>query len=178
MKSRARPARRAEAIGELMAERTVPARPKARVEGVVVRELAEEVLAYDLETHRAVCLNGAAASVWRLCDGRRTPADIRRELEKTAAGAVPEEFVWLALEQLGRDGLLEARVARPPALAGLSRREMIRRVGLAAAVTLPAVASIVAPTPADAASCLPQGATCAESAQCCSGLTCIGSVCT
>jgi hypothetical protein len=91
---------------------------------------------------------------------------------------VPEEFVWLALEQLGRDGLLEERVARPEALAGLSRRELIRRVGLAAAVTLPAVASIVAPTPADAASCLPQGAACNESAQCCGGLVCAGNVCT
>jgi hypothetical protein len=161
-----------------MAERTVAPRPKARVEGVVVRELAEEVLAYDLETHKAVCLNSAAAAVWRLCDGRRTADDIRRALEKSAVGAVPEEFVWLALEQLGRDGLLEARVARPPALAGLSRRELIRRVGLAATVTLPAVASIIAPTPADAASCLPQGAACNESAQCCGGLVCAGNVCT
>jgi hypothetical protein len=90
---------------------------------------------------------------------------------------VPEEFVWLALEQLGGDGLLEARVRRPPALAGLSRRELIRRVGLAA-VALPAVASIVAPTPADAASCLPQGAACNETAQCCGGLVCAGNVCT
>ena len=159
-----------------MAERTVPARPRARVEGVVVRELAEEVLVYDLDTHKAVCLNGAAASVWRLCDGRRTPADIRRAVEKTAGGAVPEEFVWLALEQLGRDGLLDARVPRPEALAGLSRRELIRRVGLAAAVALPAVASIVAPTPAQAASCLPTGAACTDGAQCCSTV-CTGNAC-
>jgi hypothetical protein len=152
-----------------MGERTVAAGPRARAEGVVVRELDEEVLVYDLGTHRAVCLNGAAAAVWRLCDGRRTPDDIRRALEQTNAGAVPEEFVWLALEQLGRDGLLDARApARPPALAGLSRREMIRRVGLAAAVALPAVAAIVAPTPAQAASCLPTGAACSDGAQCCS----------
>jgi hypothetical protein len=162
-----------------MGERTSAARPKARAEGVVVRELAEEVLVYDLDTHKAVCLNGAAAAVWRLCDGRRTPADIRRALEKTDVGAVPEEFVWLALEQLGKDGLLDARApARPPALAGLSRREMIRRVGLAAAVALPAVAAIVAPTPADAASCLPSGSTCSESGQCCQGSVCSGNQCT
>ena len=162
-----------------MRERTVTPRPKARAEGVVVRELGEEVLAYDLETHRAVCLNGAAAEVWRLCDGRRTPDDIRRALARTAHGAVPEEFVWLALEQLGRDRLLEARVpTRPAALAGLSRREMIRRVGLAAGLALPAVASIVAPTPADAASCVPSGGPCADSAQCCQGSTCVGDTCT
>ena len=160
-----------------MGERTVAARPKARAEGVVVRELDGEVLVYDLDTHRAVCLNASAAAVWRLCDGRRTPSDIRRALGK--ADAVPEEFVWLALEQLGRDGLLDARLpARPASLAGLSRREMIRRVGLAAAVALPAVASIVAPTPADAASCLPSGAPCQDTAQCCQGSVCSGGNCT
>jgi Coenzyme PQQ synthesis protein D (PqqD) len=162
-----------------MGERTVAARPKARAEGVVVRELDGEVLVYDLDTHKAVCLNASAAAVWRLCDGWRTPSDIRRALAKTDAGAVPEEFVWLALEQLGRDGLLDARLpARPEALAGLSRRELIRRVGLAAAVALPAVASIVAPTPADAASCLPSGAPCQDSAQCCQGSVCSGGQCT
>jgi hypothetical protein len=157
-----------------MAERTAPARPKARREGVVVRELPDEVLVYDLETHKAVCLNSTAAAVWRLCDGRRTASDIRRTLEKSAGGAVPEEIVWLALEQLGRDKLLDARPPRPVELAGLSRREMIRRVGLAAAVALPAVASIIAPTPAQAASCLPSGATCSDSAQCCSGACAVG----
>jgi hypothetical protein len=161
-----------------MRERTDPAKPLARAEGFVVRELAEEVLVYDLETHKAVCLNSTAAAVWRLCDGRRTAADITRALAKAAGGAVPEELVWLALEQLGKDQLLEARARRPAALAGVSRREMIRRVGLTAAIALPAIASIVAPTSADAASCLPQGAGCSESAQCCAGLNCIGNACT
>lgn len=151
-----------------MGERTVPARPKARAEGVVVRELPDEMLVYDLDTHRAVCLNSTAAAVWRLCDGRRSAEDIRRALEKSAGGAIPEELVWLALEQLGKDKLLDARVPRPAALAGISRRELIRRVGLAAAVALPAVASIVAPTPAQAASCLPTGSACTDGAQCCS----------
>jgi hypothetical protein len=161
-----------------MRERTAQAKPKARTEGVVVRELAEEVLVYDLDTHKAVCLNSTAAEVWRLCDGRRTADDIRRTLEKSADGPVPEEFVWLALEQLGRDRLLDARVQRPAQLVGITRREMIRRVGLTAAIAVPVIASIVAPTPADAASCLPQGAACQESAQCCSGLNCIGNTCT
>ncbi len=151
-----------------MAERTAPAKPRARAEGVVVRDLPDELLVYDLKTHRAVCLNSTAAAVWRLCDGRRTADDIRRTLEKSAGGAVPEELVWLALEQLGRDKLLDARPTRPAELAGLSRREMMRRVGLAAAVALPAVASIVAPTRAQAASCLPTGSSCNDGAECCS----------
>lgn len=160
-----------------MAERTVPAGPRARAERMVVRELPDEVLVYDLDTHRAVCLNSTAAEVWRLCDGRRTPADIREALEKSSGGHVPEELVWLALEQLGRDNLLDACPPRPVGLAGLSRRDMIKRVGLAAALTLPAVSSIVAPTPAEASSCLPAGASCSTTAQCCSGLVCDGGKC-
>ena len=159
-----------------MGERTSPTRPKARAEGLVVRELAKEVLVYDLDTHRAVCLNSTAATVWRLCDGRRTAADIRKALEKSAVGSVPDEVVWLGLEQLDKDRLLDARPTRPAELAGISRREMIRRVGLAAAVALPVVASIVAPTPAQASSCLPSGAACSTGAQCCS-TTCTGSQC-
>lgn len=152
-----------------MAERTVPARPSARAEGVVVRELPDEVLVYDLDTHRAVCLNSTAAQVWRLCDGRRTTADIRKALEKSSGGPVPVELVWLALEQLGRDRLLDARPPRPAELAGLSRRELIKRVGLAAAVALPLVSSIVAPTAVEAAaSCLPSGTPTTDCAKCCS----------
>jgi len=159
-----------------MSERTVPARPRARAEGVVVRELPEEVLVYDLDTHKAVCLNSTAAAVWRLCDGRRTASDIRRSLEKSSGGVVPEELVWLALEQLGRDQLLDARVMRPAELVGLSRRELIKRVVLATVIAIPAVASIVAPTPAQASSCLPSGASCGTGTQCCS-TTCSNGAC-
>ncbi|MDT7809143.1 MAG: hypothetical protein QOJ70_2956 [Acidobacteriota bacterium] len=160
-----------------MAERTVPANPLARVDGVVVRELPDEVLIYDLDTHKAVCLNSTAAEVWRLCDGRRTASDIRKMLEKSAKASVPEELVWLALEQLGKDHLLVERVSRPSALVGVSRREMIKRVGLTAAITLPVVASIVAPRAADAASCRPSGAPCTDSAQCCQGSLCVSGTC-
>ena len=160
-----------------MRERTVQTKPKARAERLVVRELAEEVLVYDLDTHKAVCLNSAAAADWRLCDGRRTASDIRRALEKSANGTVPEELVWLALEQLGTDKLLDARVRRPAELDGITRREMMRRVGLTAAIAVPVIASIVAPTAADAASCIPQGGACQDSAQCCGGLNCVGNTC-
>lgn len=163
-----------------MPERTPQAtKPKARAEGLVVRDLPDEVLVYDLDTHKAVCLNSTAAQIWRLCDGRRTPAGIRQALEKTAKGAVPDEVVWLALEQLGRDGLLDARPPeRPPALAGITRREMIRRAGLTAAVAIPAVAAIVAPTAVEAAaSCLTSGTPTSDCARCCSGACTSEGVC-
>ena len=45
-------------------------RPLARKRGLVVRELPEEVLVYDLDTHKALCLNRTAALVWKCCDGQ------------------------------------------------------------------------------------------------------------
>ncbi len=143
--------------------------PHARSEGLVVRELPGEVLVYDLERHKAICLNRTAAVVWKHCDGRTDAAGIARRVGKELGQTVAEDVVWLALDQLGRDNLLRERAAQPVELAGMSRRELMRRAGIAAAVALPVVSSIVAPTAAQASSCLPPGAACTTGAQCCSG---------
>jgi hypothetical protein len=148
--------------------------PLARTEGLVVRELPDEVLVYDLETHKAMCLNRSAALVWKLCDGRRDVRGILRAMRSELGEPVAEEVIWLALERLSLDGLLAERVRRPAKLAGLSRRDVMKKIGLAAAVTLPVVTAIVAPTTAEAASCLPTGAACTTSAQCCSGVCTTG----
>ena len=151
-------------------------RPLARGEGLVVRELEEEVLVYDLERHRAVCLNRAAACVWRRCDGRTDTARLARALGAEVGASVGEEAVWLALEQLARENLLAGAVRRPASAPPVTRRELIRRLGLAAAAALPLVTSIVAPTPAQAASPLGSGQPCTSSAQCASGV-CSGGFC-
>ncbi|MCA1593965.1 MAG: PqqD family protein [Acidobacteria bacterium] len=95
-----------------MEERNGHTRPRARADNLVVRELPDEVLVYDLERHRAVCLNRTAALVWKHCDGRRDAAGIARHLRGQLPEAMPEELVWLALERLGREHLLCERVKR------------------------------------------------------------------
>ena len=40
-------------------------KPRARTEGLVVTELPDELLVYDLERHRAYCLNPTAALVFK-----------------------------------------------------------------------------------------------------------------
>jgi len=112
-----------------MDERSRTPRPKARAANLVVRELPEEVLVYDLERHRAVCLNRTAAFVWKRCDGRMSVGALSRMLAGELRVPVREELVWLALEQLGRDRLLEERIARPAALPRMSRRELMRGLG-------------------------------------------------
>lgn len=145
-------------------------RPLARADGLVVRELADEVLVYDLERHRAVCLNRAAALVWRACDGRSGVEALARKLSRDLGEPFTEELVWHALEQLGRDRLLSGPAPRPTAAHRVSRRELLKRAGAGAAVALPLVTSILAPTTAQAASCLPSGSPCTAPAECCSGL--------
>jgi len=143
--------------------------PLARKRSLIVEELADETLVYDLESHRAHCLNRAAALVWRQCDGRRSVEEIAEKLRREfPAGADGEVVVRFALEQLAKFKLLEASVGKQVSVkTGLTRREMMRRLGLAAAVTLPLVNSIVAPTPAQAATCVPTGGACTSSSQCC-----------
>lgn len=142
--------------------------PRARTEGLLIREVGGEVLIYDPERHRATCLNSAAALVWRRCDGRTTVAGLARLLPGELDAPLAEAAVWHTLERLGRENLLRERVSGPPGRAALSRRDLVRRLGVAAA--LPLITSILAPTAKAAASCLPSGAACTSPVECCSQL--------
>lgn len=157
-----------------MNERTKERPPKARTNGLIVRELADEVLVYDLDRDKAHCLNQGAAAVWKLCDGQTTAASMAQLLEKTIDSKVSEEFVGLALEELGRGHLLDEM---PTSARRMSRREAVRRIGLGAAIALPIVISITAPTAAEAGTCTVSGGFCNTGAQCCSGTCLVNNTC-
>jgi hypothetical protein len=151
--------------------------PRARKDGLIVQKLPDETLVYDLERDRAHCLNQTAAIVWQHCDGQSSAKEIARALKDKTKQPVDERLVWLAIEQLGRNHLLKETPALPRHLTGINRRELVRALGLTAAVAIPVVASIIAPLPAQAATCLPPGASCTSSAECCSGLCQVGGTC-
>ena len=142
--------------------------PQARSNGIVVEELADEVLIYDLNRDRAHCLNQTAANVWKLCDGKSSPAEIASRLGAELEPAAAQEVVWAAVEQLSRAGLLEKKLKRPT--ADISRRDVMKKLALAAAIGVPVVTSVVAPKAIHAATCRPSGDMCGSSAQCCSGV--------
>ena len=50
--------------------------PVARKENLVIQEMPEEVLVYDMDTNKAHCLNRTAAFVWKSCDGKNSVAPI------------------------------------------------------------------------------------------------------
>ncbi len=148
--------------------------PLARKEGLVVQKLPDEVLVYDLDAHKAHCLNQTAALVWEQCDGNKSVSDIAHRIGTELNAKVNDDVVFLALDQLGKDNLLEKRVALPIDMTQISRRELLRRVGLATAVALPVIISIMSPTAANAVTCIPSGAACSPTVVCCSTLATCG----
>ncbi len=153
------------------------ARPLARKDNLIVRELPDETLVYDLDNNKAHCLNQTAARIWQHCDGQTSISELAAHLTPDGvATAAHEQVVWLALKQLTKDHLLATAIAPPAALSGLNRRQMIRTLGLTAAIALPVVTTILAPTPAQAVTCLPTGASCTDGAQCCNHI-CTGGTC-
>jgi hypothetical protein len=146
--------------------------PRARVD-CLSREFGGEVLVYDLQRDVGHCLNSTAAATWKLCDGNSSPSQIARTLSRQFSARVDEAVVLFALDQLADAHLL---VEPEVSIERLSRRVAIRRIGIAAAIALPLVTSIVAPTPAQAASCLHNLQPCTSNGQCCSNL-CVANHC-
>jgi hypothetical protein len=63
----------------------------------------------------------------------------------------------LALQSLRKANLIEEKAVDVREKPTVSRRELMKTLGKAAAITLPVVTSIVAPEAAQAASCIPNG---------------------
>lgn len=149
--------------------------PVARKEGLVIQETAEEVLVYDLTNNKAHCLNQTAAFVWRSCNGNNSIPEISKLFEREVGSAVHEDLIWLAIDQLNEKNLLDAELTN--GFGGRSRREVIKKIGLAAVVALPIVASLTAPTSALASTscaCVNPGG-CITQTGCPSTVNCNGS---
>ena len=145
--------------------------PKARNQNIVINELEKELLIYDLSINKAFCLNETTAIVFNACGSGRTFDHLKREYNFT------NEFVYLALDELRKNDLLEDAYDSP--FAGMSRREAVKKVGLASMIALPVVSSLVAPIAAgaqSAAACSnggnPQG-----QGTCPGGQRCVGGSC-
>ena len=111
--------------------------PKSRKDNLVVQELDGEVLIYDLQTDKAMCLNPTSALVWEACDGYRSVSEINDFVSEKLNSKGNEDLVWLALDQLKKEKLIENGSELKSRFVGMSRREVIRKVGLASAIALP-----------------------------------------
>ena len=145
--------------------------PSARTEGLIVQELADELLVYDRDRYKAYCLNRTAAMVWSHCDGQTAATEIAQRMQRELETPVDQQLVWLALKQLSGSRLLQGQIELPEEMARASRRRAIQKLGLGAALGIPLIMAITAPTASAQASCVGQGGNCAAGT-CCSGCHC------
>jgi hypothetical protein len=136
-------------------------------QNVIVQDVFEEVLVYDLERDIVRRLNRTAAAIWKQCDGHTNVAEIARAVAPQFEARVDEQVVLLALHGFSKVHLLAEPAPEMPRAKRVSRRELIKRLGIAA---LPLVTSMAVPTSAQAASCFVPGHTCSSNSQCCSNL--------
>lgn len=120
--------------------------PLSRKENIVIQEFANEILIYDLSKNKAYCLNETSSMVWQECDGTKNVSEISQTLAKKLKANISEDIVWLALSQFKKDNLLSNNEEMISEFDGLSRREIVKRIGFASMVALPIISSVVAPT--------------------------------
>lgn len=112
--------------------------PTARQRDVVVQELSNETLVYDLKTNKVFCLNKTSAAIWQICNGKTSIIKIADKLN------LPEEIVIFALKELQINNLLKVNNDWAFTINQVSRRNIITKFGKTA-IALPLISVLVAP---------------------------------
>jgi hypothetical protein len=137
---------------------------------LIARRIDDELLVFDEETSTAHCLNGIAGEMWMACEQESSAVEVTEVLCPRWPD-IEEEVVAASLSKLAAAGLLEEQEN-----ISHGRRQLIRKLGFAAAVALPIVVnSVLIPSPAAAASCASITQSCATK-PCCPGLHCLASL--
>src|ERR1700676_4180317 len=123
---------------------------RKRHDGRIVKRVDDELVIYDEQNHKVSHLNKAAAIVWEYCDSASSLDDLAHTLASHSELPASVDLAGLALQELRDADLIEGSFA---SVAGreVARRDVIARMA-ALALALPAVVSLLAPTPAMAAS--------------------------
>jgi hypothetical protein len=143
--------------------------------GLLRHELDGQVLIYDAREDRVHLLDTTTGHVFELLEqGERSREGIVSELATRMNSLESESLLQLSLDELRKADLLDDGAEMPP-LSDISRRELLRKVGLAgAALLIPAIATLTATTAYAQASCLARGQVCFTGGglRCCHPLTC------
>ena len=75
----------------------------------MLRELPEELLVYDTETHEAHCLNTTAAFVWQQRDGTKSVSEIADGVRASFETEMDDEVVWSRSRTCGSDSFSRGR---------------------------------------------------------------------
>ena len=124
--------------------------PMAR-QNLIVEDLETETVIYDEAANEAHCLDATAAFVWRRCDGERTIEQLRTELTQEIGQTVSKSELLGLIEMIEAKGLTEDSKSTGQ-VDSFSRRGVLRKAVVIGTLCV-TIQSIVAPTPAHAASC-------------------------
>lgn len=141
--------------------------PVMRQNDLVIQELDNEILIYDLQNNKVFALNETSALVWQFSNGEKTMSEIAEMTSKKLNAPITEEFVWIALEQLKKANLIENEIENN--YQGSTRREIIKRVGLATMIALPMISTLIAPLALQAQS----GGSCGTTPNIALGCSCV-----
>lgn len=152
-------------------------KPKARLENIIVQEVETETLICDLTENRVFCLNSTAGEVWKLCDGKTNIWQIADKLSRRTNSLANEELVLLTLRELSSKRLLSQKIETSQLFGNLSRRDVVKKIGLTSMIALPIITSVLMPQAVNAQSAsLVNGQSCSSNSQCLSSF-CADSVC-
>lgn len=152
--------------------------PKARTADLLEQEADQELLIYDLRINKAYSLNETLKNVFSGCSKRQSFDELKRRYKYT------DDLIHFALDELEANDLIEDY--RSSYFIGLSRREIIKKVGLATMAALPVIVGLTAPPAAHAASTCGQSCNATNFSTVCPGRcsscagtgTCLGFPCT
>jgi hypothetical protein len=151
--------------------------PQVRA-GLLRHQLDGQVLIYDTREDCVHLLDTTTGHVFELLEqGGRSREGIVAELAARMNSIEGESLLQLSLDELRKADLLVAAQAHTEPLSDISRRDLVRKLGLAgaAALLVPTITTLTATRAYAQASCLPSGHTCAGGSPpaCCSPFTCI-----
>ena len=147
-----------------------------RQKKLIARWIGDELVLYEEETSTAHCLNRIAGEMWMACERQSSAVEVA-ELLRPKWPDIEEKVAWASLSQMAAVGLLEETTDQES--ISMSRRELIRKLGITTAAVLPiVVTSLLIPPPAAAASCGALLQACGDTKPpCCSGLHCVSGLC-
>lgn len=118
--------------------------PSVKQSDIVIQNIGDELLIYNLKTNQAYSLNETSKNIYQFCNGKTSFDELKQKFNYS------DDLIFLALDELKRNDLIEESYQSK--FAGVSRREVIRKVGLSTMIALPFISSIVAPSAANAQS--------------------------
>lgn len=133
--------------------------PTARTADIIEQKVDGDLLIYDLRVNKAYILNDTLEKVFNACNGVTSLAELCGR-----HNYIPE-LVYLALDELRKNDLIETDESYVSPLAGINRREVVKRIGISSLAALPLISSLTAPPAVAAASsvCTPNAPGCVTS---------------